>query len=648
MASGGDALIGADPQTENEFQKEAVTEIFDSPWAYMPSPVFRQLISKMGSHFNPVARQVCISWLAYVDNEIGLSVKVDDTLPGNLEFVQSVKVAQARIVKWHGISMNMDSLPDCHSSLNNDFALFQFPTCLQKLTLTGKMPEQWTFRNLSQFPNLTHLVLRGASMHLQDMTGNPLPEPAFSPENPLSQNYQQYEPVVGPPVWMKKLAKLELIMNEFSYPSGLPLSVRLREPERALQHERHCQHLYHIVVNNATFILTNLRSNALKAAQLYIYPKAGIIPPTSINWRHLPLQKFLAHHRATLKELYLPEFEGKFDTTGVDIAGYSICLRKLQLELRKYIGDREQNFSQNSSYWQNLLMNQTRLVDLELSLADFPISWIDETLHSLAFSCKETLNFVDIAIEVADEPARINLELFTYCHNLEILKLSGKDHPLVAVNFCKLPESLKKIKLASSLLEIPDPEQIDKYTKLEMLELFTITILNGDHNLERTSQLALKLVQLRGLNYLSVSFDSPWCSGDSDIYTGLQSLDRDYMSVSVFCLKMNLIYELDHGWGDERFDIDKNQVECFNTREPEDYPTWHRNAISVDDEDHRLLIFHTLPFLLDLRERRRSQRFGDDEENNDADDDDSDSDDLETVVSNGSNLDFEDWDRETD
>ncbi|CAL8087884.1 unnamed protein product [Orchesella dallaii] len=74
---------------------------------------------------------------------------------------------------------------------------------------------------------------------------------------------------------------------------------------------------------------------------------------------------------------------------------------------------------------------------------------------------------------------------------------------------------------------------------------------------------------------------------------------------------------------------------------------FRRNAISVDDdEDHRILIFHTLPFLLDLREMRRSHhRNGDDEdddiENNDLDwDDDSDN---STLI----DLD-EDWDRDVD
>ncbi|CAL8087761.1 unnamed protein product [Orchesella dallaii] len=336
----------------------------------------------------------------------------------------------------------------------------------------------------------------------------------------------------------------------------------------------------------------------------------------------------------------------KFDNTGVDFGDYSTVLGKLQLELRKYFGDREQNFVQNSSYWQNLLMNQTRLVDVELVFADFPVEWIDETLHNLAFSCKETLNFVDIAIEVGDEPARVNLELFTYCHNLEVFKLAGRDHPVITVNFCKLPESLKKIRITSSLVELPDAEQIEKFSKLEMLELLAITSPLGDRNMVQGSQLALNLVQLRRLNYLAVSFDTPWCSGDSEVYSSLERVDPDYMVVSVFHLKMNLIYELDSGWGDECFDIDKNRLECYNTREPEDYPSFRRNAISVDDEDHRILIFHTLPFLLDLREMRRSHhRNGDDEDddigNNDLDwDDDSDN---STLI----DLD-EDWDRDVD
>ena len=123
-------------------------------------------------------------------------------------------------------------------------------------------------------------------------------------------------PILPTPIYLQSLRKLELIMNDFSYPSVLPLSVRLTEPERALEHEQHLRSLYFQVLYNVTFFLNNLTSPNLTSVQIYIYPKAGVDPPPYLNWKFKPFQRFLQNHKKSLKELYLPDFEGPSNTDG--------------------------------------------------------------------------------------------------------------------------------------------------------------------------------------------------------------------------------------------------------------------------------------------------------------------------------------------
>lgn len=590
----------------------------------------------MEGGFLHIARQVCPTWLTNVENLVGLKVKLDDSIEGNLEFVQSVKVVNARIVNWR------TELPNEPPPYKDSFIL-QFPTCLKKLTISGQMPAQWRIHHLLEFPNLSHFVIRGKGMHSNDFTGYPFPETTVGISSEEADSiYLQHDPPVQPHlIVLKQLERLEIIMNEFSYPSVLPLTIRLNEPDRAMDHEHHLQHLYFTVLNNISFILNNVKCPKLSTVQLYVYVKAGNLPPPKINWKNKPLQRFLQNH-PNLEQLFLPEFEGKQDNNDtIDLETFPAKLKKMQVHLTRFIGDREEAREQNSDYWLKFLQEQTHLQDLYLSFADLSSVWIEDALTSLSFSSKDTLRYVDILIQ-SEDTVSLNLEMFAMCHSLTVLKLSGRDNEIILRNIHKLPASLKKLYISMAFVEPPtDPDFLIKYINLEMVIVKTILVADQQQTHVRTLNMIRNLFKLRKLNLLMLTFDAP-LNSNRDLISMLSQLDEDIDSpYPVFTVKFNLSYEFEAGWDEDTFDEDTLDIEFINMREPEDYSTWHsrhRNAISVDDEDHRIFIFQTLPYLLDIRPGGRLggvigfQGGEDMDDESIIDEDDSDSDDSTSTA----------------
>ncbi len=217
-------------------------------------------------------RLVCTEWQNNLEESVCLKVKVDDSVPGNVEFVERVKVENALILNW---TMDIGAEPSNH--------LFPYPGWLKKLKLCGKMPAQWKIHNLRHFPNLSHLVLRDRALYSNNLTGHQYPIINFdptsqlSPQNALKEAYKTQEPPLEAQwIELESLQTLEI--------------VRYDEDDRTeLQ-----THSYFVMMTNMCFILNHLKSTKLSVVHLTMdqddtYKK--------FNWTLLPLHRFLNNHR---------------------------------------------------------------------------------------------------------------------------------------------------------------------------------------------------------------------------------------------------------------------------------------------------------------------------------------------------------------
>jgi len=396
-------------------------------------------------------------------------------------------------------------------------------------------------------------------------------------------------------ILLPNVKSLEIVVNEFSYPFYLPLTIRLRDPERAAENDRQFNEMAAVVAQNIAFILDTLKCPKLKMFQVYSYQKISFLLPLAINWRSGPLERFLEYHRETLRELYLPEFEGKHSWY-IEERPYPVSLSKLCIMLSQYIGDREDSRQQDVSYWRNLLSDQRNLKAIDLQTYDLQPEWFLEVVSSFCTNSKAHLTFIDFVNQTEDQFV-LDCEIFSVCTCLQVLKFACRETEAVVSNLTKLPKCLRKIRIHSCYVQPPTPDEIPKFTNLVMLEIDSLIAEEMPH--ERALTAILALLKLRNLNYLGITFDQT--VGESEEFR------RTIENFSLYwdprfrytSIKINFEYELVTGWSEEVFDETRNDRDGMGYREPEDLSSWHSSVSGFEDDDPRVMIFHHLPLIID-------------------------------------------------
>ncbi len=446
-------------------------------------------------------RLVCTEWQKNVEQGVGLKVKVDDSILGNLEFVKRVKAKKARILNW---TVEIGTEPGS--------PLFQHPDWLKKLKLCGKMPAKWKIHDLSQFPNLAHLVLRDRVLHSNNLTGHPLPDPKFDLtsdlplEKQLTNAFQTEDPPTeAQPIQLKSLQKLEIIRYD---------NVGYREDTR-LETQG-----YLVMMVNVCFILRHVTSPLLTVAHLTVglprhltvgLPRHLRAALNKLNWTLGPLHIFLNNHRLSLRQLLLPSFHGQashlFEQACLSNS-FPINLKKLMLHLDGITGfdSREEKAQSNFVYLQNCLQRQTQLQEVYFDFYVFPSKWVLDALTSLANSCGRTLRYLELQRGPGyDEGAfDFDLQMLSVCHSLEVLHMSiWADIMVTFKNVEKLPVSLKRLVICCNgnggQLDIGDPNVFKTLTALEWLYLDSIRLQTASNGGTQEPQRQFCRIMIKGL-----------------------------------------------------------------------------------------------------------------------------------------------------
>jgi hypothetical protein len=544
--------------------------------------VFRKLFRILGSDEIKLVRTVCSAWKNSLELGSGLNVKIDDRLPGNIDFVRKIKVCEARVLK----------LNETEKSQGGQ-SLFLYPEALTKLVLAGPVNVVWFMTNISKFDALKKMVIRGGFLTLHDLNDG------------ISEERQ---------IILPSLKSLEIVINEISYPFYIPLSVRLRDPDRAAENDQRFSEMAHKVGKNISFLLDTLKCPKLRMLQVYSYQKPGFILPPAQNWRFRPLETFLQFHKDSLRELYLPDFEGKHSWDMAD-REHPIYLSKILVMISRYIGDREDSRQQDTNYWKNLIANQRKLKAIGLQTYDVSPEWILEAFSSLTTNSSAFLTFVEFTNQV-EEQFEINCGIFAECRNLEVLRISCHEIENIISNFTKLPQSIRKVRFHSCFVHLPLVDELSKYTNLEMLEIGSLVVDEAPHH--RALAVVNKLFNSRSLNYLGVTFDQS--VGDSEEFRrSIESFslywDQRFRYTSI---KINFEYELLEGWSDEVFDEMRTDRDSMTYREPEDLSSWASSTSGFED-DPRIMIFHHLPLFLGGEDLVLIPDDDDDDSDNDLD-----------------------------
>jgi len=495
-----------------------------------------------------------------MDLEYGLKLKIDDREPDTVDFAKKVKVLQARVLQ----------LEDRNSLLSNHIS------DIQRLILVGPVSVEWFNEEISKFKHLTKLVLRGKFLHSNDLC-------------PRGLEFKTS-------FYLPSLKSLELIINETSLPLPLPLSIRLGNPSRnAIHEERHMEKVL-VGSKNMCYILMYLQSPKLSQVQLHAYQRPGFVLPFVCNWKNVPLETFLETHNDSIRELYLPEFDGKNSMDHEPGRTVPKKVKKLLLDLSRLVGGRDEHNIQNVEYWTELLVSQEQLKHLKLSLSNVTNHWLGDILGPMNRSNKATLKHVDLSIQ-SDDLIEVNGEDFQQCQVLEVLQLSCSENEVRFHNFNLLPPCLKKIKFSGVLVDLMDGQSAhNHFTDLIMLDLNMLSVDTINH--DATLDTVRGLISIRTLNYFNLVFNESVERNESlkhivDQFAHLWDPRFPYRG-----MKVNLDYELDEGWDDDVFEEEYNDRHYFNQQEPEEMSNWASRArYDEDGSEFPEYFFTIIPFI---------------------------------------------------
>jgi len=529
-------------------------------WENMPTMVFKKIFSYLDRKSKKSVRRVCSIWKEEMDTESGLRVDIDSRIRGNIAFARSVKILQARIVYLKDLERNI--LLD--------------PSSLRTVICTGIISPHWFTRQMVRCRHLTRLVLCGRFLHSQNLQMEGTTQLSFS-----------------------SLKILEIIANEMSYPEPMPLSIRRRDPSRTIAYEEYCIEIGLTVVKNMTYLLENIHAHKLHTLHIYVRQQRWWTVPIEINWRFTALETFLELHRNSLQELLLPDFEGKYCLLHDSNRLYPQNLITLELMVSNSSGTSETSHFQNSEYWKNLLANQTRLNNLKLHVANFPNenAFFNPVLEAIGLnSCGFLANISLVMDTILD--FQIDGALFQFCDRLKILTIYSKRSEATFINFSMLPSSLTKISIENCLILNPDPRSIQEFYQLEMLQLHTLCLDPGMHDL--SLEVVKAFLNLRSLCYIGVNFSEN--AGNNENFQKILDNFRSYWDPLFLSmgLRVNFDYEVEQGWNEDIFDDLSNGRQDIYYVVPEingfSYEPWygtsnywrrhvdHSDSSSVSDE----------------------------------------------------------------